>query len=284
MYVSHISIFGYGTALAWLNHLNSVFIHIHFFFFCVSLVLIWNYYYYYLIFLSLYFCSLGKNGLGQKLCHLSFAGCINITDKTLRKISEAVAGPILNKPPLSCQLDSALELESCSCAPIKVNRNLCHTYPLLSSLKCDGTLLPSCCITCPFLSGPTCQLNTNMRSKLQSKDNFKKFSRTSYLSTKVDEGLSSGCDIMSDCYSSRSDRTLACDKPACSSDKEEKNPRDSPSNFRHWNKGLKHLNLSGCYRITDEGLRWVGQLLCYFDIFLTFCIHKNGLIWKSDEW
>lgn len=225
------------------------------------------------------FKSLGKNGLGQKLRHLSFAGCINITDKTLRKISEAVAGPILNKSPLILQLDSPLELESCSCAHLRVNHNLHRKYTLLPSLNCKGTLLSSCCIGCPFISGPQCPLNTNACSKLQSKDNFKKFSRTSYLSTKVDEDLSSGCDIMSGCYSSRSDWTLMRDKSLLPSDKEEKNHRDSLSNYRHRNKGLEYLNLSGCYRITDEGLRALSRFgglphLTYLD--LSGCLNISG--------
>ncbi|XP_036363094.1 F-box/LRR-repeat protein 5 isoform X2 [Octopus sinensis] len=205
------------------------------------------------------FKSLGENGCGYKLQHLDFTGCINITDKTLKKISLVVGNPVFNSKSFPIlKLKTSSEIESCPFVSSQCgmqNKNCSELRPF----NIGDDLLPDCCIGCniPTVS---CPLNANKYENvvMNNRDNLRQTLRTSNSLKKLHNEFMSFSDFLT------CDRTLT---------------KIKPQSCQEQSRGLTYLNLSGCFHITNEGLRALsiyGKLsnLTYLD--LSGCLQVSG--------
>lgn len=186
--------------------------------------------------------SLGENGCGYKLQHLDFTGCINITDKTLKKISLVIGYPVFNAKSFPIlKLKTSSEIESCPFVSSQCGMQ--NKNSELRSFRIDDDLLPDCCIGCniPTVS---CPLNANRYENvvINNRDNLRQTLRTSNSLKKLHNEFMSYSDFLT------CDRTLTFNNHVA-------NSKIIPESCHKQSRGLTYLNLSGCFHITNEGLR-----------------------------
>ncbi|GAB1609714.1 F-box/LRR-repeat protein 5-like isoform X2 [Argonauta hians] len=209
------------------------------------------------------FKSLGENGCGYKLQHLDFTGCVNITDKTLKKISLVIGNPTFNRESFPIlKLKNTSDVNSCPLMSSKFDLPTRNSSEFLSLKNCDA-ILPDCCIGCN-ISTLSCPLSANKYIVRNNRDNLRQSLRTANSLKKLRNELMSYNDFLT------CDRTLTLGNTLVNG---------KTTSVKKPSKGLTYLNLSGCYHITNEGLRALstfGKLsnLTYLD--LSGCLRVSG--------
>nr|XP_054752457.1 F-box/LRR-repeat protein 5-like [Lytechinus pictus] len=173
------------------------------------------------------FKGLGRNGVGSKLKHLDISGCVNITDTTLKRLS-SIRQALLTMP--DNQIIDSSKADCQHCISDKNGR----------PLNVDGAhdqRDQGCC----SIRHCDAQNDTDIVSRMPQ------------------ETRDSGCHLKSDVIHSQ--RRSIDSAPRTKSRHVGRHDRSSDREGEHSDGGgklssqLEFLSLSGCYRITDDGLR-----------------------------
>lgn len=201
----------------------------------------------YLLIITYLICSsFGKDGCGSKLRRLKLSGCATVTDFTLTRVAEAI-----NNDKLKLDYDTCYCMNAINNRMRKWNECMKNMQSITGDIEEDKDLNSEKSMKKASICDECEERTSNCETKNKS---------VTYVETNI------SCETLETTYGTKSasktgetDETNIEDVPgvACCRDKD---TVMSAPNTNETVNTMEYLDLSGCYMITNNGLRFVMSL------------------------